>query len=115
MFGACIGIRSVSGGRTNCGSSRFRVTGDGKVFRDWQRRDWGEVAECFNVSLSGMNVLKLEADDAGDGQDCDHAAWADALVYNTLRTGKKPFFHQYPYLYLRWYICDTDTDNIAHP
>lgn len=34
----------------------------------------------INVSLEGANILRLEADDGGDGNNSDHAAWGDARI-----------------------------------
>ncbi|MCK4821341.1 NPCBM/NEW2 domain-containing protein, partial [bacterium] len=37
--------------------------------------------EHIRVNVEGAQELKLTVENAGDGDTCDHASWADAMVY----------------------------------
>jgi len=43
----------------------------------------GSVAWRFEVDLWGQREVTLEADDGGNGRDCDHVVWTDALLVPT--------------------------------
>ncbi len=58
----------------------FQVYGDGKKLFDSGVLRSGDPAKRVSVSLSGITTLKLIAGDAGDGNKCDHADWADAFL-----------------------------------
>ncbi|HTY35764.1 MAG TPA: NPCBM/NEW2 domain-containing protein [Bacteroidota bacterium] len=60
------------------GSVEFRIIGDGKnLWRSGIMKS-GEAAKSLDVDLRDVNKLVLLVTDAGDGQDFDHADWADA-------------------------------------
>ena len=42
---------------------------------------WDTPTEHIKVPLTGARELKLVVEDAGDGNTCDHANWADAAIY----------------------------------
>jgi len=60
------------------GSVEFSVVGDGKTL--WQSgvMKAGAAAKSFEVPLAGVKTLALMVGDAGDGNNYDHADWADA-------------------------------------
>lgn len=61
------------------GSARFRVYVDGER-RFESRPMWnGQQADAM-VSVMDAHVLRLEVDDAGDGNECDHAVWMNARL-----------------------------------
>ncbi len=84
-FRAFVGVDRETDTR---GSVRFMVTGDGKqLFRSRRMRGNGE-GQQVDVDLTGVRYVRLQVDDAGDGNDYDHADWADA--YFTMKDGSKP-------------------------
>lgn len=76
-FTAQVGLDANSDG---AGSIRFSVIGDGKVLWRSDVLHRGESAIPVSVSLKGVKALLLKVDDAGDGNDHDHADWADAKI-----------------------------------
>lgn len=76
-FEALVGLQPCGGGR---GSVIFRVWVDGE-----QRFDSGVLRASdpprpVHVPVEGASELRLEADDAGDGIECDMANWAEARL-----------------------------------
>lgn len=62
------------------GSVQFRVTGDGKVLKESPLLRRGGKPFKFDVNLKGVNQLVLEALTGPDGNNNDHADWADAYI-----------------------------------
>ncbi|MGC8641128.1 MAG: NPCBM/NEW2 domain-containing protein [Isosphaeraceae bacterium] len=64
----------------------FIVKGDGReLFRsDVMRID--TPPQRVSVSLAGVCELRLIVSDAGDGINCDHADWAEAVLFSRPRT-----------------------------
>jgi alpha-galactosidase len=60
------------------GSVVFRITGDGKKLWESPVMKAGAAAVPVDVKIRGVKSLLLEATDAGDGMNYDHADWADA-------------------------------------
>jgi alpha-galactosidase len=56
----------------------FQVIGDGKTLFESGVMRMGDAAKEVKVPLKGVAQLKLIVTDAGDGNSCDHADWADA-------------------------------------
>ena len=80
MFSARVGVDSNAqtlGGR---GSIVFSVTVAGReAFRSKVMRE-GTPAESVRLDLGGATELLLEVGDAGDGNACDQADWAEAKI-----------------------------------
>ncbi|MCX6996895.1 MAG: NPCBM/NEW2 domain-containing protein [Kiritimatiellaeota bacterium] len=77
-FHAMVGVNELGGGSQ--GSVEFIVGGDGKeLFRSGVLKS-GDKPKAVDVSLAGVKKLKLEVTDGGNGPDCDHADWADAVI-----------------------------------
>ncbi len=61
----------------------FQVIGDGKTLFESGIMRMGDAAKEVKVPLKGVTQLKLIVTDAGDGNSCDHADWADATLTGT--------------------------------
>lgn len=61
------------------GSVNFRVYSDGKLLASKLVRATDDIF-TIDFSIMGTKILRLEVDDAGDGNLCDYAVWADAKV-----------------------------------
>jgi hypothetical protein len=58
----------------------FKVLGDGReLFQSGVMRAETSAARV-SVPLAGVRQLKLVVTDAGDGRNCDHADWAEAVL-----------------------------------
>ena len=76
-FKATVGINDVQSSR---GSVVFIVQGDGEeLYRSPILRHNSEAHE-IDIDITGVNELRLVADDGGDGNGNDHADWALARV-----------------------------------
>ena len=63
------------------GSVIFRVYGDGLLLYESEvLRGTDNEAVAVSVDVSGVELLRLEVDDAGDGKNSDSGDWADAKV-----------------------------------
>ncbi|MCF7673910.1 MAG: NPCBM/NEW2 domain-containing protein [Akkermansiaceae bacterium] len=58
----------------------FQVAADGKTLFDSGVMRIGDAAKEVKVSLKGVAELKLLVSDAGDGNSCDHADWAEPVL-----------------------------------
>ena len=58
----------------------FQVFVDGIKKFDSGVMHIGDQAKPVNVDLKGAGELKLVVNDAGDGNTCDHADWAEGVV-----------------------------------
>jgi alpha-galactosidase len=68
-------------------SIAFKVIGDGKtLFKSGVMR-LGQAAKKVDVDVTGVKILLLLVDSAGDGIAYDHADWAEAKL---LYTGQRP-------------------------
>jgi len=64
----------------NKGSVEFVVSCDGhEVFRSGVLKG-GAAARALKVPLAGVHILDLQVLDGGDGNEFDHADWADARI-----------------------------------
>ncbi len=63
------------------GSVIFEVHVDGKLKYKSPVMRWDSSTDHIRISIKGANELILIVDDAGDGDTCDHASWAGAMVY----------------------------------
>ena len=63
------------------GSIVFKVFVDGKLKHKTPVMRWDSETEHIRVNVEGAQELKLTVENAGDGDTCDHASWADAMVY----------------------------------
>ena len=85
-FSASVGVDSNAQTHGGRGSIVFSVAVAGKeAFRSKVMRE-GTPAERVNIELAGATELLLEVGDAGDGNACDQADWADARI--TLADGR---------------------------
>jgi len=62
------------------GSVVFRVLTDGNAAFDSGRMTWESATQQVRVSLRACRELRLVVTDAGDGNNTDHANWADARL-----------------------------------
>lgn len=76
-FSAIVGVDDEA---TERGSVQFRVTGDGKVLAESPVMKKGRIPFKINVSIADIDTLCLEALATDDGNNNDHADWADAWV-----------------------------------
>lgn len=67
-------------GAGGCGSVRFYVIGDGVTLYDSGNMVHNTATQTINVSVAGVQELKLRVTDAGDGFTCDHGDWANARL-----------------------------------
>jgi len=63
------------------GSVVFKVYVDGRLKYKTPVMRWDSETEHIKVDIVGAEELKLTVEDAGDGNTCDHASWAGAIVY----------------------------------
>ena len=87
-FSAWVGVDHNERTRGGAGSIVFSVSTDkGELFRSKVLRG-GQAPVKIDVAAGGATTLYLNVDDAGDGIECDHADWADAVI--TLEPEAKP-------------------------
>ncbi len=67
-------------------SVEFSLIGDGKVLWSSGVMRANDAAKACEVKLSGVQKLMLKVGDAGDGNDWDHADWADAKFETAVAT-----------------------------
>ncbi|MEW6741248.1 MAG: NPCBM/NEW2 domain-containing protein [Planctomycetota bacterium] len=58
----------------------FCVVGDGKLLFASEVMQIDTPAQQVDVSVAGVKTLRLVVTDAGDGINCDHANWAEAVL-----------------------------------
>ena len=75
-FDAEIGLQPCGG----IGSAIFRVIADGEQRFESGVLRTGDAPQPIHVSLVGVQEIRLEVGDAGDGIACDMANWADARL-----------------------------------
>jgi hypothetical protein len=68
----------------------FQVWGDGKKLFDSGVMKIDTPAQRVAVDLAGVNELALVVTDAGDGNYCDHADWADAVILSAAALARRP-------------------------
>ena len=78
-FSAWVGVDDEMKGHT-ASSVVFQVFGDGKKRFDSGVMRLNDAARQVDVPVAGVEELKLVVTDAGDGIDCDHADWCDAVL-----------------------------------
>jgi hypothetical protein len=66
---------------TKVSSMIFKVYGDGKILFESGLMKIDTPAERVDISIKGIQELKLVVDDAGDGNNYDHADWAEAKIW----------------------------------
>lgn len=76
-FTAQVGIDDETAGR---GTVKFEVIADGKVVAQSPVMKGNDPAYTLTADLRGVKVLKLVADDAGNGIDFGHADWIAPTV-----------------------------------
>jgi hypothetical protein len=70
---------------TKAASVVFQVLGDGRVLFNSGVMRSDTPAKRVSVDLSGVGELKLVVSDAGDGNNSDHADWADPVLLSKLQ------------------------------
>ena len=73
-----IGVDDYTSG--SAGSVRFFVYGDGSLLYFSDVKTGADDAEEITVDVTGVQVLKLEVTDAGNGKNNDHADWANTRL-----------------------------------
>jgi alpha-galactosidase len=86
-----VGLDDETEGR---GSVAFSIKADGATIWESGVMRPGRAAEAFSVALNGYVALELLASDAGDGEDYDHADWADLKI--TMLGDAKPILNLPP-------------------
>ena len=76
-FSAKVGVNDSSSGK---GSVEFIIHGDDKVLWKSGIVRTGEVVKNVDLSVKGVHTLILEVTDGGDGNNFDHADWAEAAL-----------------------------------
>jgi hypothetical protein len=65
---------------TGPGTVQFRVYGDGVLIYDSGVMTQSSTTKSINVSVAGVQQLRLRVDNGGDNINYDHADWANARV-----------------------------------
>lgn len=76
-FIADMGVDDETGGG---GSVSFQVYGDGVLLFNSGTMTGSSASQKVDVSVVGVQVLRLVVDNAGDGDGLDHANWANARL-----------------------------------
>ncbi len=84
-FTAAIGVTDDS--KRGAGSVRFTVYGDEFILYSSDVVRAGEAARAIDVSVEGLDQLRLVVDDGGDGSLGDYALWAEPRL---LRADAEP-------------------------
>ena len=71
---------STSAGVSGFGWVRFLVYGDGELLAETPVITNDSGAVPLSVDVTGVQRLRLVADEATNGKNFDHADWADAKV-----------------------------------
>jgi len=79
-FAACVGVDAEMRSYTNS-SVVFQVFGDDRKLFDSGVMRLTTPAKQVSVDVHGVKQLALVVTDAGDGINCDHADWADAMLF----------------------------------
>ena len=84
-FQAAVGVDDAAG--NDKASIEFKVLGDRKTLWKSGVMKLGQTAKTVDVDVTGVKLVLLKVEDAGDGVSYDHADWAEArFVVN----GRKP-------------------------
>ncbi|WP_406137068.1 glycoside hydrolase family 97 catalytic domain-containing protein [Streptomyces sp. NBC_01089] len=87
-FSTDVGIDKEVSDKGSKGSVVFDVIGDGKVLGTSGVMDSGDAAHAFDIDVTGVQQLTLRVTDGGDGNDSDHADWADARLHIAAGTAR---------------------------
>lgn len=81
LGGDCKWFSSIVGldDEKKIGSVAFQVLGDGKQLAATETLKTGQ-SQPIDVALIGVQVLDLVVTDGGDGNNSDHADWANASI-----------------------------------
>ena len=79
-FESWVGVDAEMKDYTNS-SVVFQVFGDDQKLFDSGVMRLATPAKQVNVDVHGVKELALVVTDAGDGINCDHADWADAMLF----------------------------------
>ena len=101
-FSASVGVDDEVN-KNPASSVEFFVIGDGKELWSSGVMHAGDAAKACAVDLAGVKMLLLKVGDAGDGNDFDHADWADAQFETTgaktfAASGDEPLTPVAPYI-----------------
>jgi alpha-galactosidase len=77
-FQATVGLDDAAG--AGKGSVQFRIFGDGRKLWESPVLKQGQPTQAVDLNVRGVKILLLQARDAGDGIEFDHADWADARL-----------------------------------
>lgn len=64
--------------KPTCGSVTFSIKGDDKVLTETDVLKRDSPTKSLDVDVTGVKYLDLVVGDGGDGNENDHADWADA-------------------------------------
>jgi hypothetical protein len=79
QFSAWIGVDNFPK-FNNLSSIQFEIWGDGELLFQSGIMRIKDEAQFIEVDITGVNELKLNVNDAGDGTNWDHADWAEAKI-----------------------------------
>ncbi len=80
-FTAIVGIDDFSARQNNQGSVVFQVWGDGEKLYDSGTVTAASGPVPVDVSIAGVDRLRLVVTDGGNGNAFDHSSWAEALIH----------------------------------
>ena len=80
-FEAWVGVDAEMQGYTNS-TVVFQVFGDDRKLFDSDVMRLATPAKPVDVDVRGVKELALVVTDAGDGINCDHADWAEAMLFS---------------------------------
>jgi len=90
------------------GSVVFVVIADGKEIAKTPVLKKGDAAQLISVDVTGVKQLTLQVGDGGDGNNNDHADWADAQLTLVDGAKVKPFVVVKPIAAPR-YVAETES------
>lgn len=88
-FSAWVGVDAEMKGYS-ASSVVFKVLADGRELFSSGVMRIGTPAKRVDVPVTGVTEMKLVVEDAGDGDDCDHADWADPVLFGTPKSVSAP-------------------------
>jgi hypothetical protein len=75
-----VGLDDEVDGGGGCGSVNFLVFADGTKIYESGNMANASATQTINVSVAGVQELKLRMTDGGNGFSCDHGDWANARL-----------------------------------
>ncbi len=80
-FTSVVGVDDFSARQGTAGSVVFQLWGDGRKLYDSGLLTAAAGARNVDVGIADVDVLRMVVTDGGNGNQTDHASWADAKVH----------------------------------